>query len=118
MQKNVRRFAIATTAQKVAEICVILVKQVWWRQSVGRSQCQSWCRTDDQEPETRTLRESRRGTKKVPRLATQFMRADQPKFLTKAELREAAMRELKVSKNSFDFGWISAIEETRALRLA
>ena len=33
MQKNVRRFAIATTAQKVAEICVILAKQVWWRQS-------------------------------------------------------------------------------------
>jgi hypothetical protein len=33
MQKNVRRFAIATTAQKVAEICVILTKQVWWRQS-------------------------------------------------------------------------------------
>ena len=41
------------------------------------------------------------------------MRANQPKFLTKAKLREAAMRELKVSKNSFDFGWISAIEETR-----
>ena len=37
---------------------------------------------------------------------------DQPKFLTKAELREAAIRELKVSKNSFDFGWISAIEVT------
>jgi hypothetical protein len=41
-----------------------------------------------------------------------FMRVDQPKFLTKAELRQAAMRELKVSKNSFDFGWICAIEET------
>jgi hypothetical protein len=41
-----------------------------------------------------------------------FIRADQPKFLTKAELREAAMRELKVSRHSFDFAWISAIEET------
>jgi putative tryptophan/tyrosine transport system substrate-binding protein len=29
-----------------------------------------------------------------------------------AELRAAAMRELKVSKNSFDFAWIDAIERT------
>jgi hypothetical protein len=41
-----------------------------------------------------------------------FMRGNQPKFLTKAELRDAAIRELKVSKNSFDFAWILAIEET------
>jgi hypothetical protein len=41
-----------------------------------------------------------------------YMRGNQPKFLTKAELRDAAMRELKVSKNSFDFAWILAIEET------
>jgi hypothetical protein len=41
-----------------------------------------------------------------------FMRDDQPKFLTKAELREAALRELGVSKSSFDFGWIEAIEQT------
>jgi hypothetical protein len=41
-----------------------------------------------------------------------FMRNNQPKFLTKAELREAAMRELKISKNSFDFAWIAAILET------
>jgi len=41
-----------------------------------------------------------------------FMRRDHPKFVTKAELREAAMRELKVSKSSFDFAWIAAIEET------
>ena len=40
------------------------------------------------------------------------MQGNQPKFLTKSELQEAAIRELKVSKNSFDFGWISAIEET------
>jgi hypothetical protein len=40
-----------------------------------------------------------------------FMRDNQPKFLTKTELREAAIRELKVSKNSFDFGWIEAIEQ-------
>jgi hypothetical protein len=42
----------------------------------------------------------------------QFMRDNQPKFLTKEELRHAAMRELKVSKNSFDFGWIEAIEQS------
>jgi hypothetical protein len=41
-----------------------------------------------------------------------FMGANQPKFLTKAELRQAAMRELKISKNSFDIGWICAIEQT------
>jgi hypothetical protein len=41
-----------------------------------------------------------------------FMQDDQPKFLTKAELRDAVMRELKVSKNSFDFAWIDAIECT------
>ncbi len=40
-----------------------------------------------------------------------FMRDGQPKMLTKAELRDAAMRELKVSKNSFDFAWIGAIED-------
>jgi hypothetical protein len=38
------------------------------------------------------------------------MRVVKPKFLTKAELREAALRELGVSKSSFDFGWIEAIE--------
>ncbi len=41
-----------------------------------------------------------------------FMQGNKPKFLTKAEFRDAAMRELKVSKNSFDFGWITVIEET------
>ena len=41
-----------------------------------------------------------------------FMQDKQPKFLTKAELREAATNELKVSKNSFDIAWIMAIEET------
>ena len=38
-----------------------------------------------------------------------FMQNNQPKFLTKDELRGAAMRGLNVSKNSFDFGWIDAI---------
>jgi len=40
------------------------------------------------------------------------MQNNQQKFLTKYELRGAAMRELNVSKNSFDFGWIDAIETT------
>jgi len=39
-----------------------------------------------------------------------FMRDNQPKFLTKNELRAAAMRELNISKKSFDFAWIDAIE--------
>jgi hypothetical protein len=41
-----------------------------------------------------------------------FLRDNQPKFLSKAELRDAATRELKVSKNSFDCAWIEAIEQT------
>jgi hypothetical protein len=41
-----------------------------------------------------------------------FMQGNRPKFLTKAELREAAIRELKVSKMSFDLAWIWAIEDT------
>ena len=31
---------------------------------------------------------------------------------TLSELRDVAMRELKVSKNAFDFGWVEAIERT------
>ena len=42
----------------------------------------------------------------------QFMQNNQPKFLTKDELRIAAMRELNVSKSAFDFGWMAAIEDT------
>jgi hypothetical protein len=41
-----------------------------------------------------------------------FMQDNQPKFLTKDELRVAAIRQLNVSKNSFDFAWIDAIETT------
>ena len=41
-----------------------------------------------------------------------FVGDNQPKFLTKAELRDAAVRELKVSKNLFDFAWIEVIEQT------
>jgi hypothetical protein len=46
------------------------------------------------------------------RLGLPFMQNNQPKFLTKDELRSAAMRELNVSKLSFDIGWIMAIEDT------
>ena len=41
-----------------------------------------------------------------------FMQNGQPKFLTKDELRVAAMRQLNVLKSSFDFAWIDAIETT------
>ena len=43
-----------------------------------------------------------------------FMQNNQPKFLTKDELRDAAMRELKVSKNAFDFAWIWPARLVRA----
>jgi hypothetical protein len=41
-----------------------------------------------------------------------FMADGQPKLATKAELREVAMRELQISKSSFDVAWIGAIETT------
>jgi hypothetical protein len=41
-----------------------------------------------------------------------FMRDNRPKFLTKDELCSAAMRELNVSKNAFNLGWMAAIEDT------
>jgi hypothetical protein len=41
-----------------------------------------------------------------------FMQNNQPKFLTKDELRSVAMRELDVSRLSFDMAWIMAIEDT------
>jgi hypothetical protein len=40
-----------------------------------------------------------------------YMRPGQPKHATKAALRELAMRELSISKNSFDSAWIAAIED-------
>jgi hypothetical protein len=40
-----------------------------------------------------------------------FRKNKHPKFLTKSELRVAAIREFNESKNSFDFAWIDAIEE-------
>jgi hypothetical protein len=47
----------------------------------------------------------------MPRLAFKFHAGQPDKVLTKPELR-AAMRDLKVSKNSFDFGWIEAIKQS------
>jgi hypothetical protein len=41
-----------------------------------------------------------------------YMQNNLPKFLTKKELRNAAIRELNVSKLSFDMAWIMAIEDT------
>lgn len=41
-----------------------------------------------------------------------FVRDGQPRSLTKDELRAAAIKELGVSKNSFDFAWIAVIEDT------
>jgi hypothetical protein len=44
-------------------------------------------------------------------LAASISTGQSTKFLTKAELRDAATPELKVWKNSFDFVWIEAIEQ-------
>jgi hypothetical protein len=70
--------------------------------------------------------EHSRGRKLLPARRTLFQvdvlgqRSDIGDFATttavikccKAELREAALRELNVSENSFDFGWIDAIAQT------
>jgi hypothetical protein len=45
------------------------------------------------------------------RLAASIYEEQAPKFLTKSELRAAAIRKFNVAKNSFDFAWIDAIEE-------
>jgi hypothetical protein len=42
----------------------------------------------------------------------EFVDGNNLKFLTKAELRDATIRKLKVSKVSFDMAWIIAIELT------
>ncbi|MGE4064169.1 MAG: hypothetical protein AB7E79_12450 [Rhodospirillaceae bacterium] len=42
---------------------------------------------------------------------TRIMRASPTKTRSKDDLRVEAMRDLKVSKNSFDSAWIGAIEE-------
>ena len=42
----------------------------------------------------------------------QFIGEGKPRYATKSELRDAAIRELAVSKSSFDFAWIDAIERT------
>jgi hypothetical protein len=41
-----------------------------------------------------------------------FMQDNQPKVLTKDELRVAGDTPANVSKSSFDFAWIDAIEKT------
>jgi hypothetical protein len=41
-----------------------------------------------------------------------FIIAGQPKRWTKSELCQAAMRELQVSKSSFNFAWVNEIERT------
>ena len=40
-----------------------------------------------------------------------FMQDGRARYFTKAELRDAALRD-NVSKSSFDYGWFDAIEET------
>lgn len=60
-------------------------KELWDKAEDERRRCERWLR--------------------------EFMRDGQPRFATKDELRDAAMRELRISKNSFDAAWIGAIED-------
>jgi hypothetical protein len=39
-----------------------------------------------------------------------FMQDDQPKLVTKEELCAVAIRELNVSRSSFNFAWMNAID--------
>jgi len=42
----------------------------------------------------------------------QFIGQGKPRYTTKSELRDAAIRELGVSKSSFNIAWIDTIERT------
>jgi len=42
----------------------------------------------------------------------QFIGEGKPRYATKSELRDAAIRELGISKSSFNFAWIDVIERT------
>jgi hypothetical protein len=66
-------------------------------------------------PKSRSEAQSAKAEEEIRRCTewlVQFMQNNEPKFLTKREFCRAAMEELKVSKNSFNCAWISAIEET------
>jgi hypothetical protein len=59
---------------------------------------------DGEEPKPGTLSEKAAAERRRCRdWLLPFMQDNQPKFLTKDELRVAAIRQLNVSKNSFDF---------------
>ena len=66
------------------------------------------CDFDDEEPALGTLGEERRRRRDwlLP-----FMQNNQPKFLTKDELRSVAMRNSMSRNSQFDMGWIMAIED-------
>ena len=59
-------------------------KELWEKAERERRACEKWLR--------------------------RYLRPGQQKPATKAELRDAAIRELGVSKNSFDAAWIAVIE--------
>jgi hypothetical protein len=61
-------------------------KERWDKADADRQRCRQWLRA--------------------------YIRSGQPRRVTKAVLRETAMRELKISKNPFDVAWIAAIEDT------
>lgn len=42
----------------------------------------------------------------------QFIGEGKPRYTTKSELRDGAIRDLGISKASFDFAWIDTIERT------
>jgi hypothetical protein len=78
----------------------------------GPLKCQSWRNFHDQSRKQELSEKAHEEQCRCRDWLLNFMRNNQPKFLSKAELREAAIRELMISKNSFDFAWIAAILET------
>jgi hypothetical protein len=73
------------------------------------------CEFDAEEPKPGTVGKGRTELRRCRDWLLPFIQNGQPKFLTKDELRIAAMRQLNVLKSSFDFAWIDAIETTGRL---
>jgi hypothetical protein len=53
---------------------------------------------------------AREGQKRCEEWLKKFLLSDQPKMFSKAELTEAAIKELQISKNIFDSAWVILIE--------
>ena len=64
------------------------------------------------QEEPGTLRKSRRRTAAVSRVAASISAKQTTKVPDQSRVRDAVRRELNVPKNSVEFAWIEAIEQT------